>query len=242
MAQKRGLGVIIFAVLVVLCAISGIVSSVNSYSKSNLEKRTSKIDDKSFLSAIKPNINDFFMGSDSATIDVTLFGAFSCYHCADFIKNSVIPMRKEYIDTGKVRFAYKSVVGDKMSLMASKMFKCKPASVEEKFKLLQLIYSTQESWITQTEEKSQTALTKILSSTGISSGSLTKCLMNEDLEKNIFSEQSFYIKNLNITTTPVIIVGKTKIRGYIDYENVKRIIDEEIAEVLNNEKTLANKS
>ncbi len=50
---------------------------------------------------------DNFMGAENATVTVTEFSDFQCPFCFRFFRDTEPQIKKEYIDTGKVKFVYK---------------------------------------------------------------------------------------------------------------------------------------
>ena len=58
------------------------------------------------------NIPDMEMGSNDAPVTIIEYASFTCPHCASFHKNVFPSLRKNYIDTGKVKFIYREVYFD----------------------------------------------------------------------------------------------------------------------------------
>ncbi len=227
--SKKNIGFVILVGLILFCALVGIVTNINASNKKiTANERIFPITDESFLRIIKPTSSDLAIGSADAAVDIIFYGSMSCYHCADFMKNHLDKI-KPYTNSGKVRFVYRGVVSDKLSFMATKIVKCaKELSTDERLKLIKLLYSTQASWISSSEENTQNSLVKIVANVGISAEKSKKCLTDVFLEKDIVNEQIFISKNLNITGTPVIIVGKTRINGYVDYDVLQGVIESEL--------------
>ena len=51
--------------------------------------------------------SDFVVGNENAPITIIEYASMSCSHCASFHNNTLDDLKKEYIDTGKVRFVFR---------------------------------------------------------------------------------------------------------------------------------------
>ena len=54
-------------------------------------------------SALDITEKDFIIGNEDAKITIIEYASLSCSHCADFHENTLETLKKEYIDTGKVK-------------------------------------------------------------------------------------------------------------------------------------------
>ena len=90
------------------------------------------------------NIPDMEMGSDDAPITIIEYASFTCPHCASFHKNVFPSLRKNYIETGKVKFIYREVYFDGPGLWAALLARC--GGVKKYFGISDLLYSKQREW------------------------------------------------------------------------------------------------
>lgn len=224
--KKKFLLTIFLASIILIITIFNVMSKINSRSKIN--ERITDITDHSFLSAIKITGSDIYIGREDAKLTIIDYSSFTCPHCADFFKNIFPKMEKEYIKTGLVRFVHRSIATDVLAFNATKISKCGNISSEDRYKLIKLIYLTQSNWIIKDEIKSSEKLKKISLTSGISMQNLDLCLKDEKFSQMIIDERDFISKNIGIVATPTLIVGKKKIRGFVDYDIVKSVIEEEL--------------
>jgi len=230
MTKKRK-AIIIFLFATIIISISCISLQAKRQNIKKLNEKFIKITDNDFLSVIKLNkIYDVYLGSDDAKIDIIEYGSFTCYHCSSFFLDNFDKLKKDYIDTGKVRFIHRSVVGDKLGFDVSKVIKCINGDSSLKMKVINLFYSTQNAWISNSAEESAKKINKILTTSGINTVELKKCTEHDKVSQMILDEQHFISKNLNITSTPTIFVGTIKIKGYIGYEELSEAINIELSQ------------
>ena len=51
--------------------------------------------------------DDFIIGNNNAPITIIEYASMSCSHCANFHNNTLPDLKKEYIDTGKVKYVFR---------------------------------------------------------------------------------------------------------------------------------------
>ena len=90
-------------------------------------------------------IMEMTLGSDDAPITLTEYASFTCPHCANFHRAVFKDLRKDYIDTGKVKFIYRDVYFDPFGLWASVVARC--GGEERFFGIADMIYDQQSEWI-----------------------------------------------------------------------------------------------
>ena len=87
-------------------------------------------------------IAEMTLGSEEAEVHIVEYASYTCPHCATFHTEIYPRLKKDYIETGKVRFTYREVYFDKYGLWASMIARC--AGPEKFFGLTDLIYKSQE--------------------------------------------------------------------------------------------------
>src|SRR5690606_4686998 len=69
---------------------------------------------------------DRVLGDKNAPVTITEYSSFTCPHCADFHAKILPQLKREYIDTGKVKLIMKSFPLDNAALNASVLAYCAP--------------------------------------------------------------------------------------------------------------------
>lgn len=90
-------------------------------------------------------VPDMILGKLDAPVEVIEYASFTCPHCANFHDAVFDKLKKNYIDTGKVKFIYREVYFDKFGLWAAMVARC--AGPEKYFPVSDMIYDTQKEWI-----------------------------------------------------------------------------------------------
>jgi len=75
-------------------------------------------------------IVEMVQGAEDAPVTIVEYASYTCPHCANFHAGPYKQLKKDYIDTGKVKFIYREVYFDRYGLWASMVARC---SGPEKF-------------------------------------------------------------------------------------------------------------
>jgi protein-disulfide isomerase len=57
---------------------------------------------------LKINSNDFVLGDQNAPVTIIEYASLSCPHCASFARESFEKLKTDYIDSNKVKFAFRN--------------------------------------------------------------------------------------------------------------------------------------
>ncbi len=170
---------------------------------------------------IKP-LAEMCMGSPKAPVTVIDYSSLTCGHCAEFHKDVLPLIEKNYIKTGKVRFIFRDFPGDKISVIAHQLaWGCGQMKYLE---LVKLFYKTQDQWIEAKDPIKE--LKKIAEENGgMSKEQVDKCLKNNELLDKIIQVRLEGQKKYDITATPNFII-QGKIYDYaLSYEEFQKIVD-----------------
>ena len=107
---------------------------------------------------------EYFLGDPNAPITVVEYASMSCPHCAAFHINTLPIIKKEYIDTGKVKLVFRDFPFNLPALQGSMITRC--VGEELYFKYLNALFSLQRQWAKS--KGSRESLFKILNNSGMS--------------------------------------------------------------------------
>ena len=165
------------------------------------------------------------LGNQNAKVTVKVFSSLTCPHCASFHGKIFPELKKEYIDTNKVKFEHHSFPLDLAALNAEKILRS-VSEVEKKFELLNIIYEKQDEWAVGSDiNKINEYLRKIASDFGVSNKRIDVFLKDEKIQDQILNERIDAQKNYKISSTPTIYINKKKYNGSHDYKQLKKVIE-----------------
>ena len=173
-------------------------------------------------------VPDMILGKLDAPVEVIEYASFTCPHCANFHDAVFDKLKKNYIDTGKVKFIYREVYFDKFGLWAAMVARC--AGPEKYFPVSDMIYDTQKEWIGDGQPATIAEnLRKIGLKAGMSKEALDACMNdNEKAKAMVAAYQSNATKD-DVSGTPTLIVNGEKHSGEMAYEEFAKILDEKLA-------------
>ncbi len=170
---------------------------------------------------IKAN-EEIFLGDKDSKITVIEYASMTCIHCANFHINVYPKIKKEYIDTNKIKFIFRDFPLDKQALYGSLLAKCAPK--EKYFDYVKLVLTNQKKWISNNDEFIK-KLINIGKLAGLNEKKIENCFKNEKLVDEIIKIRSIGEKEYNIDSTPSFIINGKKYTT-LNYESFKKIIDD----------------
>lgn len=181
----------------------------------------------SVISSSMPSFenNTLTLGDKNSKITIKVFSSLTCPHCASFHNKIFDGLKKNYIDTNKVKFEHHSFPLDLAALNAEIMLRCLE-NKQKNFLMLSEIYKSQDQWAVGSDINIiNRSLKKIGLNFNLDSLKIDKCIANEDIQDKILNERINAQKKYNISSTPTIIVNEKKYEGSHDYKSFKKMLD-----------------
>jgi protein-disulfide isomerase len=165
--------------------------------------------------------DDFTIGKADAPVTVIEYASLTCPHCANFHVNVLPRLKTEYIDTGKVRMAFRDFPLDQAALAAAMVARC--AGRERHYGITSLFFARQQQWAGANE--SIGAMARLTGLAGMSADDVQACLKKEDVEKAVLDQRLLSEKVFAINATPSFIINGTLHSGGMTFEEFKAVID-----------------
>lgn len=167
------------------------------------------------------------MGNADAPVTIVEYSSLACSHCAKFHANTLPKIKKNYIDTGKVKLIYRDYPIGGTAYAAAMMARC--AKPERYFQFIEVLFSNQDSWARSKDPPK--ALARIGKLGGMGQADFDKCIKNEALFNGLRKVQLEATEKLDVNATPSFFVrGGTnsegeKISGAQPYEVFEKAIN-----------------
>ena len=130
-------------------------------------------------------------------------------------------IKKNYIDTGKVKLIYRDFPFDKLGLLATVLARCAPP--ERYFGFLNVLFEKQSDWSRSQEPFGE--LSRIGKIGGLNPSDYEACLKNQALIDGLIEKRLEGQKNFDVNATPSFIIdGDHKIVGSQPYEEFEKIL------------------
>lgn len=166
-----------------------------------------------------PAIGDMALGPEDAKVTVIEYYSASCPHCATFYRDTYTPLKRDYIDQGKIRFVLREYPNDKAALAASMIARCAPK--EKYFAVIDALFKTQDSWL----KMPANGLRKVARFAGFTPDAIDECLNNRDLAQAILAVRNKAVKEFGVNSTPAVFINGERVTGKRDIASIKSIID-----------------
>lgn len=173
------------------------------------------------------SVPDMILGKLDAPVEVIEYASFTCPHCAHFHETVFDELKKNYIDTGKVKFVYREVYFDKFGLWAGMVARC--GGPEKYFPISDMIYDTQKDWIGDGQPGAiADNLRKIGLKAGLTKEALDACLNDNEKAKAMVAAYQANATKDEIDSTPSFVIDGKKYSN-MSYEDFAAILDEKLA-------------
>ncbi len=171
-------------------------------------------------------IIDMVQGAEDAPITVIEYASFTCPHCARFHSDVYKLLRKNYIDTGKIKFIFREVYFDKYGMWASMIARC--SGPDRFFGMTDLILNSQSTWARAGDDLAIVeALRKIGRLSGMEDAALDSCLQDGDKLRALVGWYKENAQRDGIQSTPSFLIDGQPYKN-MNYEEFAKILDEKL--------------
>lgn len=167
------------------------------------------------------------LGDEKAKVTIVAFADFRCPFCERFFTEVEPQIMKDYVDTGKVKFAFRhyAFLGS-ASTIASHAVEC--ANEQGRFwDMYKYLYENQPPETDTTMYNSDT-LSQAAGNLGMNAEQFKGCIDTAKYQKNIEEDMADGQK-AEVSATPTFFVNGKMILGAQPYENFKTAIEEALA-------------
>lgn len=162
---------------------------------------------------------DIVEGSANAPVTIVEYASMTCSHCAAFHRDVYPELKKNYIDTGKVKFILREFPLDPLAtaafMLARQLGDKRDAAVD-------LLFSQQKNWAFA--DKPLDGLANVLKQTGIGQEKFEAVLKDQALYDNVNKVRNRAAEKLGVNSTPTFFVNGDKYTGEMTVVDLDQII------------------
>jgi protein-disulfide isomerase len=164
--------------------------------------------------------DDFIIGKADAPVTMIEYASLTCPHCAHF-HNDILPaIKKEFIETGKVRMIYRDYPLDQLALTGSILARC--AGPDRYFPFISVLFDQQKNWARASNPL--TALARLARLGGMSQAEFEACLKNKEVADSVLQQRLDGQKSFQIGSTPTIIINGQKFSGALSVDQFRAVV------------------
>jgi protein-disulfide isomerase len=168
---------------------------------------------------------EMVLGNADAPVSIIEYSSLGCPHCAAFHRDTLPQIKKEYIDTGKVRLVYRDFPLGTPALAASMIARC--AGPKKFFGFIEILFRSQPQW--SRSQNPMQALTKVARFGGLSEDDVQACLKRQTLLDFIREVARVGQNTHNVNTTPFFIIGDKTVSGAQPFDAFKKVLDKALS-------------
>ncbi len=173
-----------------------------------------------------PVYREMIYGDPAAPVTIVEYASLTCNHCAAF-HNGVLPeIKKNYIDTGKVRLVFRDFPLDGLAMAGAMLARCAPDNRGQA--ILNVMFRQQATWVMS--DRPIEPLTSYAKLAGMNEDDVNACLENENIMTAIREGQETASNLYKIGSTPTFFIDDVKVEGNRGYEFMAQIIEEKLEE------------
>jgi len=167
--------------------------------------------------------DDYGIGSETANIVVVEYASVVCGHCANWHSTVYPDFKKKYVDTGKVRYVFRSFPTAPAELADAGHMIAMCAGEDNYFKNIKLQFDRQKQIFDSAGKgKAREAYVSLAKASGLSEDGFIECIQNKEIrEKYDATVQSGY--DLGVSGTPSFFINGEKHKVY-DLESIEAVI------------------
>lgn len=170
------------------------------------------------------DLPEIVLGNANAPVTIIKYESLTCPHCRRFHVDVFPTLKREYIDTGKVRFILREFPIGKQSGSATIAMRCAPAA--KQFVLYDKFMMQQAAWVSQ--EVRLDPIFKITSQVGMTREQFDACFANQAMVASLNANKERG-RTLGIIGTPNFFIQDKLIKSTLDMAKIRELVDPLIA-------------
>ncbi len=165
---------------------------------------------------LEPDEHDRILGDPDAPVTLIEYSSLTCPHCARFHTQTIPQVKKEWVDSGKVRVIARHFPLDRLALFAALVAECLESN-DSYFAFVSLLYKDQNVWARSNDPVSEIARRAAL--VGLSEDDIERCISDESARRRIIEKMAEGRDDLGVNSTPTILVDGEKVSNSYDAIN-----------------------
>ena len=162
---------------------------------------------------------DRVLGDPKAPVTIIEYASLTCPHCATFHTASLPDLKKNYIDTGKVRLVYRHFPLDKFAAKGAMLANC--AGKDREFAVIDVLFQNQLQWAGARDPEAE--LAKIGRLAGVGEAEFKACMENQALLEKILGERQAG-ERAGVDSTPTLFINGKRYPGARPYAEMEEIL------------------
>jgi protein-disulfide isomerase len=161
---------------------------------------------------MKPgSLPDRVLGKPEAPVTIVEYASSTCPHCAHFQEQTFPQLKKQYIDTGKVKYIFREFPLGSGELDSNKYYA-----------MIDTLFAQQTRWAVQHPIPPLLAIAK---QAGFTEKSFEACIDNTKLQKDILASRDRGYQQFGVNSTPTFFINGKRYVGALPFSDFQKAID-----------------
>lgn len=167
---------------------------------------------------------DYFMGKANAPVTLVEYASFTCSHCAEFHRDVLPTLQKNYIDTGKMTYVLRSFIRNGVDLKATMLLDCvgEDGGKDRYYTFARVLLESQQKWA---GDASFNALKTFAKVGGVSEQRFDACMADSAREVKILKRQKQAMDELKVDRTPYVFINSMRFDNPPTVEHISAYVD-----------------
>jgi protein-disulfide isomerase len=170
---------------------------------------------------LKPGTLPELTIGDASGVPVVEYGSLTCPHCATFSREIFPELKKDYIDTGKVRFIFREFSRNSLDVAAFLLARC--VGDDKAFAAIELLFSQQDKWAFV--DKPLEPLIAAMRPAGLTHDQAMACLKDQSKADAMVAVGKRAEEEIKMTGTPTFVIDGKVYGGELSIDQLKGILD-----------------
>jgi protein-disulfide isomerase len=158
---------------------------------------------------------------DATGVPVVEYGSLTCPHCATFSREIFPELKKDYIDTSKVRFIFREFPRNPLDVAAFVLARC--IGDDKALAAIELLFSTQDKWAFV--DKPLEPLIAAMRPAGLTHDQAMACLKDQAKANAMVAIGKRATDEIKMTGTPTFIIDGKVYGGELSIDQLKAVLD-----------------
>lgn len=173
---------------------------------------------------VDPRLTERFVGSPDAPRAVIEYFSLTCPHCAAFHKDVWPQVKRQLVDTGRVRMLLRDFPLDQVALLAAMVARSLPAERYDAF--VSTLFATQDRWAFQRGGDPRAELWKLAAVAGMTRETFDAAIADQALARGILETRVKAQQEYNVNSTPTFVFGTRVVPGGMAYDRFAQLVSE----------------
>ncbi|MFC3124132.1 DsbA family protein [Pseudoroseomonas globiformis] len=171
-----------------------------------------------------PRLAERGAGKPDAKVTVIEYFSLTCSHCAAFHRDTWPQVKKELVETGRIRMVWRDFPLDQLALAGAQVARAMPPAAYEAF--TGALLSTQERWAFNRNADSIAEIAKVAAMAGMSRAQVDAAIADEGLRRAVLETRLKGEQEHRVNSTPTFVFNGKPAPGSLNYDRFAELAGE----------------